>query len=396
MINAKNFTVNHLNPINNNTSVSILLGIQSRNTILNTIKNMLNNLQNVLFQYNTAFTFPIQSITNKLNNSSTQSTIFQSISNDIQTCLLLQDKMWKDIITQKTAADSELYAVQQNIINLQQSNTLYIKPQQVPPNTPFIILKTLPNHNTYNSSQTLSSVHCNNSVPLVSNRSLGSTTSIIQSIESNASGPKIKTPDNKKIDKRKRKRRGYNGPYSDEEKKFMINYNKNNKCETTNDIVNLSNAMETKFKVKRSPYGLSQKMYQMNLINSRLKALFQRQFANESKQVSQECVNESIDNNEIKLSIKRRTFMAEESNYINQLIANHINEKPRKLFWRFTQKFTEWNNDSKSYQKFYHKYWTLTNDKNIVDNVSGNHDKNQRKRLSNLNVNQPCKRIKLS
>ena len=73
-------------------------------------------------------------------------------------------------------------------------------------------------------------------------------------------------------DKKKRKRRGYNGPYSEEEKKFMKDFAKN---ETTEDIIELSIKMENKFKVKRSPYGLAQKMYQMGIINSRLKAIFQ-------------------------------------------------------------------------------------------------------------------------
>ena len=72
--------------------------------------------------------------------------------------------------------------------------------------------------------------------------------------------------------KRKRKRRGYNGPYSEEEQNFMRNWPKN---QTPQDILNMSNAMENRFKVKRSPYGLAQKMYQMGIINSRLKAIFQ-------------------------------------------------------------------------------------------------------------------------
>ena len=77
---------------------------------------------------------------------------------------------------------------------------------------------------------------------------------------------------NANVNKRKRKRRGYNGPYSEEEQSFMRNWPKN---QTPQDILNMSNAMEHRFKVKRSPYGLAQKMYQMGIINSRLKAIFQ-------------------------------------------------------------------------------------------------------------------------
>jgi len=260
--------------------------------------------------------------------------------------------------------------------------------------------------------------------------------------------------------RKKRKRRGYNGPYSEEEKNFMKDFNRN---KTTEDIIALSIEMENKFKVKRSPYGLAQKMYQMGIINSRLKAIFQRQFQNEgninhsddssdnnnnsnngllaynnvyhsheskesnlnmntnTKATSPSTINSNNSSNGSSIAInKRRPFTSQELNYLNQLINDYNNEQPRKLFWRFAQKFKNWNEPTKSYQKFYHKYWTLTNEKrtttskqakNLKQEVDDddtsissndiNHNNNHQRRQSKRKISLPAlnnhpKRMKLN
>ena len=97
------------------------------------------------------------------------------------------------------------------------------------------------------------------------------------------------------------------------------------------------------------------------------------------------------------MPIKRRPFTSQELKYLNQLINDYNNEQPRKLFWRFIQKFTNWNDTQKSYQKFYHKYWTLTNEKRHT--INSDRQKQRKRSLQTLDwhpLNQPhSKHIKL-
>eukprot|EP01083_Nonionella_stella_P045853 122900_1 len=414
MINNNVLPGNVCNITHQATSLSIASCIESRNRILTIITNMFDNLQKLLLHYNNAFTFSIQSLTNTVNHSLMQShdTLNQNTLNHIQTCLIVQQKMWKEILNHKRIADSQLSAVQSNIRRLQQQKLIFINPINfhiIPTATaPIRTIIPITTQPQIVLNQRLPFLH--NQRSQISNARIAPSTSTVPSTVTTETA----------MHKKKRKRRGYNGPYSVEEKQFMTDFNDKHKCDTTDDIIALSEELATKFKVKRSPYGLAQKMYQMNIINSRLKALFQRKFEDEDKEqmvVIPEHVShattaphttEDADTDGQSTSYdcaKRwRPFVQEEVQFIRELIQRYEHENSRKLYWRFLQRFADWKDDSKAYQRFYHKYWTLItehrNKKNIRDAVrnTGNsncHVQNERKRTRDT-VKGPCKRFKAS
>ena len=337
-----------------NASVSTQFGVETRNTILNTISTMLDNLQQVLLTYNKAFAIPMQSMTKSIQNYSTlqqiqnisSSHLWKSLDNDISNAILINEQMWKEINNQKVTTTNQLTNMHQAIKQLCQQNILLIDQNNnnknislsqilttniptvqnitisdiSPPslsnqnhkqmiNGPVLLLnnaKTANNNNNSNGNINNSNNHNNgvtmnmsNNSRILSSDNYGHTilhpkvqnvnghnrSSLNQHSEQHTNpSPNINNNNNSFNNnqpnhhhnnhsaKRKRKRRGYNGPYSEEEQNFMRNWQKN---QTPQDILKMSNEMEKKFKVKRSPYGLAQKMYQMNIINSRLKAIFQ-------------------------------------------------------------------------------------------------------------------------
>ena len=108
---------------------------------------------------------------------------------------------------------------------------------------------------------------------------------------------------------------------------------------------------------------------------------------------------------------KKKPFTEEEIKFIrNDLMQYDSNEQPRKLYWRFIQNFTDWKNDQKSYLKFYHKFWILTNENKDILNLSvkkesqsriDNKQRNTRKRSiysvipKYPNIIPPHKKLKL-
>lgn len=298
---------------NNLSTISNALQIQSRNDILAAVSKQLQNLQHILQVYNSTFTFVIKSLglklTNLMNNGHHLSS--QTIAEDIQKIINIQNKMWTDLNEQKNITDQELNRVKHTLItqrHSQQASSILIKQQNDINN---VISSQLNNPmvtqlaHTYNYtvsddlSQLIHSVNNSSNIhpnkynilnvnnPFIVN-SNHPNTATVTNMNTNTNKvdedvPKLmvqhSTPTinfnlncNKTSEKKKRKRRGYNGPYSEEEKKFMKEFDRN---QTTEDIIALSIEMENKFKVKRSPYGLAQKMHQMGIINSRLKAVFQ-------------------------------------------------------------------------------------------------------------------------
>eukprot|EP01083_Nonionella_stella_P002895 8283_1 len=354
-----------LNLHTTSAQITAKLANDARNTVLTTVSQMIDNMQQIIVSYNKAFCLPLQSITNSISNYSaiqqiqplSSECLWSSLSLHITNCIMLKQQMFADIAAQQRLAETHLSNIQQAILVLQQQSMPQIQTVETQPVTP-IHVQNISVHSSQISHSTPTAVavsnSTNNTVTKPSNVH-AIPNSMYRKSHSNRSNVSVDKP----ITKPKRTRRGYNGPYSEDEQRFMRNWKY---IESPQDIIQMSRQMEDQFKVKRSPYGLSQKMYQLGLINSRLKAIFQRQL--EKKTLSEnETHNENNaieDQSGAQCTVRFRT---EEVVFIrNTLMKNHNDEAPRKLYWRFTEKFPHWKDITNAYQKFYHKYWTLSHE----------------------------------